>query len=79
MGGLGAVIVAAVHSTVDFGLHIPANGGKVQAVSIPRDDWVMTYDGDGSQMGWAKTGPSLPGTGQAHERGLIVTSPLARH
>ncbi|MEU8513481.1 LCP family protein [Kitasatospora sp. NPDC048722] len=35
-------------------LHIPANGGKVQAVSIPRDDWVMTYNGDGSEMGMAK-------------------------
>ncbi|MEV7025851.1 LCP family protein [Kitasatospora sp. NPDC093558] len=35
-------------------LHIPANGGKVQAVSIPRDDWVMTYSGDGSSMGMAK-------------------------
>ncbi|MEE1782868.1 LCP family protein [Streptomyces sp. SP17BM10] len=35
-------------------LHIPAGGGKVQAVSIPRDDWVMTYGGDGSEMGMAK-------------------------
>lgn len=35
-------------------LHIPANGGKVQAVSIPRDDYVMTYGADGSQMGMAK-------------------------
>ncbi|MGW3040505.1 LCP family protein [Kitasatospora sp. NPDC001159] len=35
-------------------LHIPANGGKVQSVSIPRDDWVMTYDGNGGQMGMAK-------------------------
>ncbi|MQS13662.1 LytR family transcriptional regulator [Streptomyces kaniharaensis] len=35
-------------------LHIPANGGKVQAVSVPRDDYVMTYDGDGSQLGMAK-------------------------
>ncbi|WP_031071004.1 LCP family protein [Streptomyces sp. NRRL WC-3742] len=35
-------------------LHIPANGGKVQAVSIPRDDYVMTYKGDGTQMGMAK-------------------------
>ncbi|MER7754756.1 LCP family protein [Kitasatospora sp. NPDC097643] len=35
-------------------LHIPAGGGKVQAVSIPRDDYVMTYNGDGSQMGMAK-------------------------
>ncbi|MEU3561820.1 LCP family protein [Kitasatospora sp. NPDC006786] len=35
-------------------LHIPANGGKVQAVSIPRDDYVMTYGADGSQLGMAK-------------------------
>ncbi|MER7848843.1 LCP family protein [Kitasatospora sp. NPDC096077] len=35
-------------------LHIPANGGKVQAVSIPRDDYVMTYNGDGSQQGMHK-------------------------
>ncbi|MET8546447.1 LCP family protein [Kitasatospora sp. NPDC004799] len=35
-------------------LHIPANGGKAQAVSIPRDDYVMTYDADGSQLGMAK-------------------------
>ncbi|MFD8082301.1 LCP family protein [Kitasatospora sp. NPDC059722] len=35
-------------------LHIPAGGGKVQAVSIPRDDYVMTFKGDGTQMGMAK-------------------------
>ncbi|MER7669413.1 LCP family protein [Kitasatospora sp. NPDC096128] len=35
-------------------LHIPANGGKVQAISIPRDDYVMTYNGDGSQQGMHK-------------------------
>ncbi|MFI9365936.1 LCP family protein [Kitasatospora sp. NPDC053057] len=35
-------------------LHIPAGGGKVQAVSIPRDDWVMTFNGDGKEMGMAK-------------------------
>ncbi|MEV7020520.1 LCP family protein, partial [Kitasatospora sp. NPDC093558] len=35
-------------------LHIPANGGKVQAISIPRDDYVMTFKGDGTQMGMAK-------------------------
>ncbi|MGF1430165.1 LCP family protein [Kitasatospora sp. LaBMicrA B282] len=35
-------------------LHIPANGGKVEAVSIPRDDYVMTYNGDGSQQGMHK-------------------------
>ncbi|MFE4973383.1 LCP family protein [Kitasatospora sp. NPDC056651] len=35
-------------------LHIPANGGKVQAVSIPRDDYVMTYGADGKQAGMRK-------------------------
>ncbi|MBV2152639.1 LCP family protein, partial [Kitasatospora sp. SUK 42] len=35
-------------------LHIPANGGKVQSVSIPRDDYVMMYNGDGSQQGMGK-------------------------
>ncbi|WP_051829950.1 MULTISPECIES: LCP family protein [Streptomyces] len=35
-------------------LHIPAGGGKVQAVSVPRDDYVMTYNADGSQMGMGK-------------------------
>ncbi|MFF2073750.1 LCP family protein [Kitasatospora sp. NPDC058162] len=35
-------------------LHIPAGGGKVQAVSIPRDDYVMTYSGNGTEMGMAK-------------------------
>ncbi|MFJ8472019.1 LCP family protein [Kitasatospora sp. NPDC094011] len=35
-------------------LHIPASGGKVQAISIPRDDYVMTYNGDGSQQGMHK-------------------------
>ncbi|MFE5587170.1 LCP family protein [Kitasatospora sp. NPDC056531] len=35
-------------------LHIPAGGGKVQAVSIPRDDYVMTYKGDGTKLGMAK-------------------------
>ncbi|MGW2373543.1 LCP family protein [Kitasatospora sp. NPDC001683] len=35
-------------------LHIPAGGGKVQGISIPRDDYVMTYDGDGKEMGMAK-------------------------
>ncbi|MFI9720394.1 LCP family protein [Streptomyces sp. NPDC052396] len=29
-------------------LHIPADGGQVQAFSIPRDDYVQTYNGDGS-------------------------------
>ncbi|MFI9271444.1 LCP family protein [Kitasatospora sp. NPDC052896] len=28
-------------------LHIPANGGKVTALSIPRDDYVQTYGADG--------------------------------
>ncbi|MFI9157997.1 LCP family protein [Kitasatospora aureofaciens] len=35
-------------------LHIPAGGGKVQAISIPRDDYVMTLNGDGSQQGMHK-------------------------
>ncbi|WP_329565810.1 LCP family protein [Kitasatospora sp. NBC_01266] len=35
-------------------LHIPAGGGKVEAVSIPRDDYVMTYNGDGSEQGMHK-------------------------
>ncbi|MBF9072618.1 LCP family protein [Streptacidiphilus fuscans] len=36
-------------------LHIPADGtAKVQAVSIPRDDYVMTYNGDGSEQGMHK-------------------------
>ncbi|MGK4581988.1 LCP family protein [Kitasatospora sp. HPMI-4] len=35
-------------------LHIPAGGGKVEAVSVPRDDYVMTYDGDGSEQGMHK-------------------------
>jgi LCP family protein required for cell wall assembly len=35
-------------------LHIPANGGKVQAISIPRDDYVMTFNGDNSQQGMHK-------------------------
>jgi LCP family protein required for cell wall assembly len=33
-------------------LHIPADPTqKVEAVSIPRDDYVMTYNGDGSEQG----------------------------
>ncbi|WP_424216058.1 LCP family protein (plasmid) [Streptomyces sp. BI20] len=32
-------------------LHTPAGGGKVQAFSIPRDDYVETYNGDGSPQG----------------------------
>jgi len=33
-------------------LHIPANqSAKVEAVSVPRDDYVMTYNGDGSEQG----------------------------
>jgi LCP family protein required for cell wall assembly len=36
-------------------LHIPADGNaKVEAVSIPRDDYVMTYNGDGSEQGMHK-------------------------
>lgn len=32
-------------------MHIPANGGKVSAFSIPRDDYVETLNGDGSSQG----------------------------
>ncbi|WP_037602005.1 LCP family protein [Streptacidiphilus rugosus] len=35
-------------------LHIPANGGKVQAFSVPRDDYVETLNGDGSSQGHHK-------------------------
>ncbi|MEZ0069664.1 LCP family protein required for cell wall assembly [Streptacidiphilus sp. MAP12-20] len=36
-------------------LHIPADSGaKVEAVSVPRDDYVMTYNGDGSEQGMHK-------------------------
>ncbi|SEL38635.1 LCP family protein [Streptacidiphilus jiangxiensis] len=35
-------------------LHIPANGGKVQAFSIPRDDYVETLNGDGTSQGHHK-------------------------
>ncbi|WP_225448158.1 LCP family protein [Streptacidiphilus sp. P02-A3a] len=35
-------------------LHIPAGGGKVQAFSIPRDDYVETYGPDGSVQGMHK-------------------------
>ncbi|MFF7638177.1 LCP family protein [Kitasatospora sp. NPDC008050] len=28
-------------------MHIPANGGQVTALSIPRDDWVQTVNADG--------------------------------
>lgn len=35
-------------------LHIPADGGKVQAFSIPRDDYVRTLNGDGSAQGHYK-------------------------
>ncbi|MFF4283537.1 LCP family protein [Streptomyces kronopolitis] len=32
-------------------LHIPADGGRVTAFSIPRDDYVRTLNGDGSSQG----------------------------
>ncbi|MFJ8311121.1 LCP family protein [Streptomyces sp. NPDC094147] len=32
-------------------MHIPADGGKVSAFSIPRDDYVETLNGDGSSQG----------------------------
>ncbi|WP_235215600.1 LCP family protein [Phaeacidiphilus oryzae] len=35
-------------------LHIPHGGGKVQAFSVPRDDYVETYDGDGRPQGMHK-------------------------
>ncbi|MFF4160253.1 LCP family protein [Streptomyces sp. NPDC001678] len=35
-------------------MHIPADGGKVQAFSIPRDDYVQTLNGDGSSQGHFK-------------------------
>jgi LCP family protein required for cell wall assembly len=35
-------------------LHIPAGGGKVQAFSIPRDDYVETYGADGTEQGMHK-------------------------
>ncbi|MET8980008.1 LCP family protein [Streptomyces sp. NPDC004539] len=35
-------------------MHIPADGGKVQAFSIPRDDYVRTLNGDGSVQGHFK-------------------------
>ncbi|MGW4569181.1 LCP family protein, partial [Streptomyces sp. NPDC004561] len=35
-------------------MHIPAGGGKVQAFSIPRDDYVPTLNGDGSPQGHFK-------------------------
>ncbi|MEU8972367.1 LCP family protein [Streptomyces monashensis] len=35
-------------------MHIPADGGKVQAFSVPRDDYVQTLNGDGSVQGHYK-------------------------
>jgi LCP family protein required for cell wall assembly len=35
-------------------IHIPANGGKAQAFSIPRDDYVQTLNGNGSSQGYHK-------------------------
>ncbi|MCC3770759.1 LCP family protein [Streptomyces sp. UNOC14_S4] len=35
-------------------MHIPADGGKVQAFSVPRDDYVETYNEDGSVQGHYK-------------------------
>jgi LCP family protein required for cell wall assembly len=35
-------------------LHIPTGGGKVQAFSIPRDDYVQTLNGDGTSQGFHK-------------------------
>ncbi len=35
-------------------MHIPADGGKVTAFSVPRDDYVETLNGDGSVQGHFK-------------------------
>ncbi|MFC3586864.1 LCP family protein, partial [Streptantibioticus rubrisoli] len=35
-------------------MHIPADGGKVTAFSIPRDDYVQTFNGDGTAQGHFK-------------------------
>ncbi|MDF3289695.1 LCP family protein [Streptomyces silvisoli] len=35
-------------------MHIPADGGKVTAFSIPRDDYVQTFNGDGTSQGHYK-------------------------
>jgi anionic cell wall polymer biosynthesis LytR-Cps2A-Psr (LCP) family protein len=35
-------------------IHIPANGGKAQAFSVPRDDYVQTLNGDGASQGFHK-------------------------
>ena len=35
-------------------MHIPADGGKVTAFSIPRDDYVQTVNGDGTSQGHFK-------------------------
>ncbi|GGU99289.1 hypothetical protein GCM10010211_78350 [Streptomyces albospinus] len=35
-------------------MHIPADGGKVTAFSVPRDDYVQTFNGDGSSQGHFK-------------------------
>ncbi|MEU7043538.1 LCP family protein [Streptomyces varsoviensis] len=35
-------------------MHIPKDGGKVQAFSVPRDDYVQTFNGDGSVQGHFK-------------------------
>ncbi|WEB43607.1 LCP family protein [Streptomyces yunnanensis] len=35
-------------------MHIPADGGKVTAFSVPRDDYVQTFNGDGTSQGHFK-------------------------
>ncbi|MFB7506247.1 LCP family protein [Streptomyces broussonetiae] len=35
-------------------MHIPADGGKVTAFSVPRDDYVQTFNGDGTVQGHYK-------------------------
>ncbi|MFE7121695.1 LCP family protein [Streptomyces sp. NPDC057654] len=50
-------------------MHIPKDGGKVQAFSVPRDDYVQTYNGDGSVQGHFKVKEAYSNAyAGAHER-----------
>ncbi|WP_370424139.1 LCP family protein (plasmid) [Streptomyces sp. QH1-20] len=52
-------------------MHIPPGGkAKAQAVSIPRDDYVMTYNGDGSRQGMHKVKEAYGIAKSAAEAGL---------
>ncbi|WP_438297441.1 LCP family protein [Streptomyces sp. HUAS TT7] len=52
-------------------MHIPPGGkAKAQAVSIPRDNYVMTYNGDGSQQGMHKIKEAYGIAKSAAEPGL---------